>query len=263
MQRAALEQGLTLARAGAAYGAGRATDYLVDRAMSFLGTPRRPAAARRLTSALLKRPRLARSTSLRKAVMKISHEMKNTDTVLSEPVSSLFYSDVLNAMQQGSNANERTGRDAVIEYVQLQATVYLTSVAVSAQDLLRVMLVWDREARGAAFADTDLFSAPGAGTTMYSQLNFDNAHRFKILMDRTYNVESTAIGLTGATSYVQNNGLRSVNSRKVKIGLKAHYFNTNNGTIADIDSGALFLVLVSAQGNITWDGGIRVYFRDV
>lgn len=202
--------------------------------------------------------------SFRKAVLKISHEMKNVDLVQNlTNVTNTFNLYTLNTISQGTNAGDRTGRDAVIESVQIRGIMSLGSPSTTPEDVLRVMLIWDRETRGAAPAAADVFLSTGGGSTCISQLNYDNAHRFKIVKDELYMINTSAIGQTAATSWAQNTMLVKNNSKTHKIGLKTHYYNTSAGTVADIDSGALYLVVVSLYGTVSWSNSIRVKFRDV
>jgi hypothetical protein len=187
-------------------------------------------------------------------IVRASHEAKNIDGTYNEfPMSHLastFDIQLLNPIIQGTGAGNRTGRDVLIEYVDLRFD--LSSTAVNSTDLYRLMVVWDTETRGATPAYADILSA-AAG--VISPVNFDNTHRFKVLYDSSaHNITSESSGL----SFFR--GVHVV----VPVNKKAHYYNASNtGTVTDIDSGGLFLIDVCSQGVVNMAVQGRVVFRDV
>lgn len=202
-----------------------------------------------------KRARPASASQIVKRAVRASHELKNLDTVLNFSAGSGLVAGtnflVLNAIAQGVNANDRTGRDAIMEGIQIKAQLYGT--AINAYDAIRVQVFWDTECRGVQAAGADLYSNTGAGMYVSSQINFDNRHRFKVLSDRTYVVEAKTATTDGVRAFVQN----------FKIGKKTHFYNTSTPSIADIDSGAIYLVVTSQFGTTSITGDLRLLFRDV
>lgn len=193
------------------------------------------------------------TASIVKRAVKAAHELKNYDVSLTNAGNGVLMTSVLlNPISQGSTAVQRTGRDVIIENVQISG--FMQASAVNSADYIRTMLVWDKECRGAAFVAADLFEVATNNESATSPIKFDNIHRFKILADKKWVVESKTATQSGLTKFTLNH----------KVGLKTHYYNTSAGTIADIDSGSLYWVVCCANGaSLTDCYAARTTFRDV
>lgn len=169
----------------------------------------------------------------------------------------------------GSDMNNRIGRKTLIKsiylrgYINLDAAQSGVSVPIDSDAQMgRVMLVWDTQPNGAAPTITDILST----ATPQSHLNINYRDRFKILMDKefvfdafyTINTASQALALS-------NRNIHAIKKYK-KVNLETIFNATNGGTIADISSGALFLVTVgsvaSGTNDITLNWTSRVRFTD-
>jgi hypothetical protein len=188
------------------------------------------------------------------AVIRAAHERKNVDQSIAEnPMAhgaSTCDFNLLNPLIQGTGAGNRTGRDVLVEGLELR--FLLSSTAVNTDDVYRYLVIWDTESRGALPAYADVFSA---ATSYNSPINFDNTHRFKVLLDTGPIFVST-----------QSSGLSFFKGivHQIKIGKRTHYYNASNtATVADIDSGALILVDACYNGNTNMGVTARVIFRDV
>jgi hypothetical protein len=188
------------------------------------------------------------------AIIRASHEPKQADVAISHfPVSSAsgtFDIVYINPVVQGNTAFTRTGRDILVESVEVRG--YAVTTAVTNVDLLRVVILWDNESRGAAPAYTDVYSTNLGIMSLY---NLDNSHRFKIL----YDSGPLLVNSTAAT-----NGMRAITIPPIKIGRKVRYYNGGNaGTVADVDSGGMFLLTMSDTGAADFGANVRTMFRDV
>jgi hypothetical protein len=195
-----------------------------------------------------------RSSNTQTAIIRASHEAKNVDLALVEnPMAhgaSTCDITLLNPLIQGTGAGNRTGRDALLERIELR--FLMSTTAVNSVDAYRILVFWDTETRGSLPAYADLFSA---ATSYDSPMNFDNTHRFKMLYDSGIKVIST-----------QSSGLSGFQGLAVdlKVGKKTHYYNNSNtATVSDIDSGSLILVDMCYNGNVNLGGTSRLVFRDV
>jgi hypothetical protein len=200
-------------------------------------------------------PGFARSMPSATQIIRASHEPKNSDTSLNEyPIisgASAFDLELLNGIVQGTSGTNRTGREILEEDLRLRFV--FTGTAAGGSDSIRYLVVRDIESRGASFAYADLFSA---STPVYSPLNMDNiAKRFQILHDSgPFRISATAATCVGVVCH----------DTVVKIGKKTHFYNgSNTGGAADIDTGALFLVMVSQNGVTNASVIGRLIFRDV
>jgi len=195
-------------------------------------------------------------------VIRATHEPKNVDTTFETALtgSTTAYFNLLNAVSQGYTGNERTGRQVLAEAVELRCWFEFPA-SVVADDVARVSIVWDKECRGAQFSTSDLYSATSdTYELVMSPHNFDNVpSRFTILLDETVTVPVRAIVSSAATT------TRVRVERTVKLSRKVKYYNTNAGTVADIDSGSIYMVVTSANTSqvLTIRGTARFVFRDI
>lgn len=202
------------------------------------------------------------SQRLVSSVIRAAHEQKNIDTSFNTtpPNTNVGTLLLLNGTTQGSTGNSRSGRRFKMERLQIKMEV-LSQNNADYEDLFRVMVIYDKECRGAAFTSSDLFSVNTFGVFQCtSPINFDNLDRFTIIDDKLlkWHADTT---LTAPT-------LQRVYGRytlDVPLNKLVKCFNTSAGTIADIDEGSLYLFYITNQTtNIPNPGGVaRVVFRDL
>lgn len=154
---------------------------------------------------------------------------------------------LLNGASRGDDIADRTGRRTKNVYVGVRARGYVTATTGTAQEH-RVLLVYDRQSNGAAPAVTDILlsASPNA---FY---NFNNTYRFKILYDRKYTLGSAVDGQGPSTWGIKVNR---------NIRLDTIFNNGNAGTIADMQTGGLFLVYVGSNAAGVTAGTIDYYCR--
>lgn len=170
-----------------------------------------------------------------------------------------IFSSALNATVAGANESNRIGRKISMRSVQIRGAVYpYQAGAAPIRDFIRLILVYDRQPNGAAPALADVLEdvdqAGTRTTTSFSGLNLSNADRFKVLRD--WHWAMPVANLAGAASgdeQVSDPGatLMSIKAFVKLNGLETHYNAGAAGTIADITTGALFLLAVglSAEAN--------------
>lgn len=152
-----------------------------------------------------------------------------------------------NGVTQGTDYNQRIGRKFTMRTLYVRAATY-TQGAAPVADLVRLMLVFDCQANGAAPAITDILTA--VSTTAANNLN--NRDRFKVIMDKVL-----------ANS---PNGPENVFRKVFK---KGFWETINSGTtnaIGSIQSGSLYFVYIGDQvasaNNVVLNCTIRVRFED-
>jgi len=115
----------------------------------------------------------------------------------------------------------------------------------------RFIVYYDKQCNGAAPAMTDLLLA----NSLYSPKSLANVRRFKILYDQLGQVE-----LTG------NDGSMVTYERYRRMNLRTEFNTGVAGTIADITTGSLYLVIMgsnAAGGNaFATAGSARVRYTD-
>jgi hypothetical protein len=221
----------------------------------------------RLTGATLGVSAKSVENRLMSRVVRATHEPKNIDLAASTFALSITTTPniiLLNPIVQGTTGNNRTGREVVLDSLRLSLIFDQNTTALS-DDLIRVMLVVDRECRSASMGSADLISSNSSSALQVnSSVDFDNfPRRFRLLHDKVY-----LLPVRGENANTSNTLSRILVPLQIKLNQKVHYYNASNaGTIGDIDSGALTLIVWSYNAtsgtvsSMSYDS--RVVFRDL
>ena len=219
------------------------------------GSPRAKQAAKRIRQApapTYRRKYLPRSANVYSAFQKSSGiERKNIDDSAAKWTTTVatWTITVLNDVAQGTTAITRLGRKILMKSVLVQGTLTNSS------GQGRILIVYDRQANGAAPAATDVLTS----NTIMAIQNLDNRDRFIILADifPYAQDETLAAGNNGSGS----GGIMAY-KRYIKCNLETIY-GGNAGTIADINSGSLLMLTNCNGGTVAGESGIvRVRFVD-
>lgn len=145
------------------------------------------------------------------------------------------------ALQQGTAQNQRIGVTIYVHEARWRATCRLS--AAGQDDSLRLIMVNDKQAGGALFPTTDLFTNVGAGRTIHSPFNVDTvSERYQILEDRTYNFHNN---YTPALVTVADKDITIVH--KFKRPLKVTYFPGAIVGVAAIEFNALQVFCINSN----------------
>jgi len=235
---------------------------------------RRPTKRRRYSSGSFKAPRSVVPLQ-RRGYTPNTRELKVYDTSISD--SSIGSGadctiDLLFNPVAGTDMNQRIGRKARIKsifvrgYLTRNSLFTPTAGTAGAPLIVRTILVWDAQPNGTVMSATDLFQ--DATALSISQLNINYRDRFKILKDKVMTLDPY-VYTTTATQAVADmtNQIRSVKIYK-KVNLETIWNATNGGSIADIASGALYLVnltsfpTAAAGNNVFSNFRCRVRYDD-
>lgn len=197
-------------------------------------------------------------------IVRATHEPKNLDLFATGlTVSGTTYTAVLlNPIVQGTTGNNRSGREVRNEGLRI-ALNFQSNQSQANADCVRITVVRDDECRGAApgYYQDVLQNGVFGQEALNSSFNFDNIQRrFKVLFDKRITLNPAA-GVSGTYGTVFAPVLI-----EEKLGFKTHYYNNSNaGTIADIDSGALYLFItgLDATNASGWNYDTRLIFRDL
>lgn len=143
---------------------------------------------------------------------------------------------LLNGLGQGTNLSARLGNEVRSKYLSLRMYFYNTANAFSYDNWVRIMIVKEQPALGAAISLNSLLGS--ATPNVYSLYNNDNRefkHRFKVLYDKSINLWSNI------------NFLQKLVVIKKKLNFTTNYARGNTGTITDIDRNSLYLVLITEK----------------
>lgn len=148
----------------------------------------------------------------------------------------------------GSDMNNRIGRKIILKsfYIRgrvlTEASTNITTTQQVSSQMARFIVFADLQPNGAAPAVTDLL----VEALPSSQLNLNNRDRFVVYCDKHYVFDPFRQTFAANDSFGgQTNQVKLVKKFK-RIRLESIYNATNGGTIADINSGALYMFWIGS-----------------
>lgn len=173
-------------------------------------------------------------TTVATQVKKILNDPKNVEykskdvSLASLTESSTFTVTLLNGMALGDTGiGDREGKDIVIKSIQLQGSLNCEAGGM----LCRYLLVYDKQPNGVALTAADVL----VSNDINALKNLSNKHRFIILKDKMFSVQSNTIDVnTGNHMWIP----KYYKKHNLAVGYNAG----NAGTIADINTGSLYLL---------------------
>jgi len=174
---------------------------------------------------------------------------------------------LLNSPIQGTDMLNRIGRKIVVTSVYVRGRVQLdatgTLVAnVSGSQLARMILFIDYQPNGNTPALTDVLKEANA----MSQLKMNNRDRFKVIADKNYVFDGFVRVDTATQALAAFNRSIAFVKKYKKLALETIYNNGNAGTIADMNSGALYMLWVGDKAVGATDANAfistRIRFKD-
>lgn len=201
-------------------------------------------------------------------------EVKYHDVNVSvAPVQTIGDLVLLNGIgQSASQVSGRIGAKIKATSIQLRLRLQAPSGADADMDNIRVIIFWDRDAKGAAptvsgnpLATAYAVLSDQAGGTyewLYPYM-METRNRFKILFDKTYDFNPQMATLTTpATGAVDEilPMIKTVN-KYIKLNRTVQYGDSGAG-IADIDNNSLYILYISASNGATVLGTTRFCYKD-
>lgn len=155
----------------------------------------------------------------------------------SQPV--LIYVPVL-----GTDYTNRVGRKTVAKTVQvrgrcvLEPSVPVTGTTTAPSQQARCIVFVDYQPNATIATTTELLNTADPG----SPLNLNNRDRFKVLLDKEYVFDAWQLGSTSTW----NRTIHGVKMFK-NINIESVFNGVNGGTIADISSGAIYMLWLGSN----------------
>lgn len=148
----------------------------------------------------------------------------------------------------GSDFNARIGRKICMKSCYIRGLIGTENAldgdipdGVTQASMARMILFADMQPNGATPATTDLL----VSASPMSQLNLNNRDRFRILSDKQWVFDPYALQDTATQSFASASRQVYAIKKYKKMNIETVFNATNGGTIADINSGALFLFFIS------------------
>lgn len=183
-------------------------------------------------------------------------EMKcvdNTSTGATLAFTSAAPKALLNGSVPGNAIQNRLGRRIRMKSLRIQGMINQYQAGTTPiDDFIHIYVVYDSQPNGATFATADLIqSCDAAGTTgtgTFSFINMSNSKRFKVIRHESMKIETT--GAAANQPAQESTDFKKVQSIDWWIPLKdldTQYNTGTAGTIADIQTGSLYLMLFGAS----------------
>ncbi len=159
----------------------------------------------------------------------------------------------------GTGESERIGRKCQVRSINWRYRLSLseTIAGTPPEETVRVILYLDKQTNGAAASVTDILEL----NDYQSFNNLSNKSRFRVLMDRTHNLNSTAGGpVTASTGDWAGQRLNFSFFKKCSIPLE---FSSTTGNLTEMRSNNLNVLLLSDTGGLTtFTSRMRMRFSD-
>lgn len=192
---------------------------------------------RQRSSALVSRVR-----KLEKKTSGMEYKFKDF-TVAKTAIATTPTSQNLCLIAQGDDHDERNGDSITVTGVYVNC--WISTDTAGDNNVMRLMLIQDKQCNGVGGSIGEVLSAGGATTAIFSPLELDNKHRFRMLWDKTVEVNDA-----GRSNVIF--------SKYIPLNLKIRYDGTT-GVIADQKSNNIFFAFggVSNLGDIQINSRVR------
>lgn len=144
----------------------------------------------------------------------------------------------LNAMAQGTSQSTRIGNKITMKSLYVRWALG-QGTTTATPPIVRVTILYDKQPNATLATLAEIYQVTGSSLTL-SPMNMANRDRFIVLMDETYS-PAYPYNDTAVTEFAD------FHKKYLKLNLDTIYNNTNGGTIADINTGAL---LVATSANV-------------
>ncbi len=186
------------------------------------------------------------------------HDVDITDAVVAAGVQIQAATLII---AEGNGESQRIGRKITIKKIGWRLTINLptTATAGSTADVIRVMLVHDKQCNGSLPAAGDILDVD----SFRSFNNLANSKRFRVLMDRTYDLVATAGSGRGSTDTLSWGAVVLSDTFFKNCNIPILYDNTaTSGVITSIRSSNIFCVYCSRSGLAGVTTSMRYRFSD-
>ena len=154
------------------------------------------------------------------------------DTEATIAVDTTPVTHMLNNIDLGSGTSQRTGRR--VEMISLYLRITFALGATETSTVIRYIIFYDKQTNGALLGASDIIDA----NTVTAHLNMDNRQRFEVLRDKTITMN---LLVDTSPQFV-------FRKEFIKLRCRDVIYNGTAGGVADINTGGLFIMLLSNIG---------------
>jgi len=174
-------------------------------------------------------------------------EWKYSDVTLDGAMDTTGGQTLLNGLSLGNTASTRVGMKVSIRSIELRLVLFATATT-GADQQHRIQLFLDKQSNAAAPTLADQLT----GNNFLALRSLTQRRRFKIMWDKTYNINASG----------EPNTAKCVKMyMKFRRPLVVEYNSANNGTVADISTNHIFYTTVGSEAAGNTDSISQVYAR--
>lgn len=149
----------------------------------------------------------------------------------------------LNNMTQGTDETNRIGAKVKMIHLEMNLHLYRVSTLSNIPVLVRVMLVREITTLGSLLSLSQLMNSATPPPYDVRNNTTRDAKRFKVLSDKTF-VMGPKVNSTASTFHYNGNGpMNKIIKWNKKLNFMTNYIRGNTGTVSDIDTNALHLII--------------------
>ncbi len=220
--------------------------------------PKRAAARKKRTTIVAAKRGYQQTSGYYGRFAKVTDELKFFDLDIDDAVvatNGTIAQVSCNNIPQGTTESERIGRKCVIKAINWRYEVIMPNAQnmTSVLDTVRVILYLDKQCNGATATVTNILESDD----FQSFNNLANKQRFRILMDRTHNLNCTAGAGNGTANDIAGRQESFELFKKCDIPVE---FDSTTGAITEIRSNNIGVLLVGKQGFAGFASKMRLRF---
>ncbi len=162
---------------------------------------------------------------------------------------------------EGNGEEERIGRQITIKKILWRYNIILpsTATATDTSDIVRVMLIQDKQCNGAQPAVADILESDD----YQSFNNLSNSKRFRVLYDKTHAMSAHSGSGRGTTDTLSYGEVEMQRSWFKNCNMQIEYDNTaTTGVITSIRSNNITCLLVGRSGVAAFSSKLRIRYSD-
>jgi len=165
----------------------------------------------------------------------------------------------------GTAPSTLVGRKMTLKNITIRGTITLPKDSDGAlsgtaiTDVVRIMLVWDKQCNGAQAAVTDVISTASG---VEGLRNMEKSQRFQVLKEWLVNINS-AMAYDPTNNVYVNSGFQKAFKYNKKCNITIHYDDTASSVIADVQDNNIFLLAISNSGAVRVSAQSRIRFLDI
>lgn len=173
-------------------------------------------------------------------------ELKAIDTNIAYDINSTGTITLINGCARGDGLADRIGRKTFMKSVQMRLYAAPTA-STGLEQMGRVLVVYDKQANASATTIADVLTS----ASVFAFPNLSGALRYQIIMDQVFPL----------TDNTGTSGLPHVMNEFRSLKLPVHYNAGDAGTIADITTGALYVITLGNLSAGTTDATANISTR--